>query len=116
MTHPKLKKLTDDKVKEELGKAEEGLIANGQNGPHSLALPYGISPKNSDLLKGFDWNGRRIAFTGIFLVGANPAPSPNSPKFNPYRIPRIMAISGPYGIDFWLHKLTQGQVKPYVQP
>ena len=116
ITHPKLKKLTDDKVMEELGKAEDRLASNGQSGPHSLALPYGISPKNANILKGFDWHGNRITFTGVFLVGANPAPSPNSPKFNRYRVPRIMANSGPYGIDFWLKKLSQGQVKPYVQP
>ena len=116
MTHPKLSHLTDEQVKSELGNSEEKLESFGQRSPHSLALPYGISPKNKMLLTGFNWKGKAIQFSGVFLVGANPSPSPNSPKFNRYRIPRIMAISGPYGIDFWLRQLGQGHVKPYVQP
>jgi hypothetical protein len=115
-THPKLSHLSDEKVKWELGNASEKLEAEGQKGPHSMALPYGINPKNKSILNGFDWKGRHITFTGVFLVGANPAPSPNSTKFNRLRVPRILAISGPYGIDFWLQQLKQGRVKPFVQP
>jgi hypothetical protein len=116
MTHPKLSHLKDDQVKAELGIAEARLEAFGQKAPHSMALPYGISPKNASILRGFDWKGKRIQFSGVFLVGANPAPSPNNPKFNRFRVPRIIAISGPYGIDYWLKQLAQGHVKPYVQP
>lgn len=115
-THPKLSHLSDDKVKWELGNASEKLEAYGQKGPHSMALPYGINPKNRSILSGFDWKGKHVTFTGVFLVGANPAPSPNSIKFNRLRVPRILAISGPYGIDFWLKQLQQGRVKPFVQP
>ncbi len=116
ITHPKLSHLTDDKVQSELGTAAERLEAFGQKGPHSMALPFGISPKHPAILKGFDWKGSHVTFTGVFLVGANPAPPPTSPKFNRNRIPRIIAISGPYGIDYWLKQLEQGRVKPYVQP
>ena len=115
-THPKLSHLSDQSVEWELGNATEKLEALGQKGPHSMALPYGINPKNKSILSGFDYHGRHITFTGVFLVGANPAPSPNNPKFNRLRIPRIIAISGPYGIDYWLDQLKRGRVKPYVQP
>lgn len=111
-----LKKLTDDKVKEEFGIAERELAANVSVGPHSLALPYGIRPANQSLLRGFDWHGQHVQFTGVFLVGANPAPSPNSSKYNRYILPRIMAASEPYGLYFWLTKLSKGLFKPYVQP
>jgi len=116
INHPKLKALTDEKVKLELGTAEDRLEAMGQKGPHAMALPYGISPKHPAILKGFDWKGRRINFTGVFLVGANPAPSPTSPKFNRYRVPRIIAYSIPYGIDYWLKQVKDGHVKLYVEP
>jgi len=116
ITHPKLSHLTDTKVEWELGTATDRLVAMGQSAPHSMALPYGISPKNKKLLRGFDWNGKHISFTGVFLVGANPAPAPADPKFNRFRVPRIIAISGPYGIDYWLNELKKGHVKPYVQP
>jgi peptidoglycan/xylan/chitin deacetylase (PgdA/CDA1 family) len=116
INHPKLSHLTDEKVKWELGTATERLEELGQKPPHSMALPFGISPKNKKLLRGFDWNGRHINFTGVFLVGANPAPAPTDPKFNRFRVPRIMAVSKPYGIDYWLNELKKGHVKPYVQP
>ncbi len=116
MTHPHLSHLTDAQVQWQLGTANDRLDALGQPGPHPLALPYGISPKNRGLLKGFDWKGKHVSFSGVFLVGANPAPSPENRKFNPYRVPRIIACPGPYGIDFWLEQLQHGKVKPYVAP
>lgn len=116
ITHPKLSHLSDEKVKWELGTAEDRLLAMGQPGPHAMALPFGISPKNKNILKGFDWNGKHITFTGIFLNGWRPALSPNNPKFNRLRVDRIIAQHGPYGIDFWLQQLKEKHVKPYVQP
>ncbi len=114
--HPQLKRLSDEKVKWELGTANEKLEALGQKMPVSMALPFGISPKNKALLKGFDWNGGHTAFTGVFLSGAEPAKSPNNPKFNSLRVPRILATTVPFGLDYWFKELKAGRVKPYVQP
>jgi len=116
MTHPILSHLTDDKVKWELGTANEKLEALGQPLPGPMALPFGVSPKHVSILHGFDWNGKHVVFTGVFLNGAEPAKSPNNPKFNRFRVPRIIATTVPYGLDFWLDKLKAGKVKPYVQP
>ncbi len=115
ITHPILRRLSDDQVKQEVGEAEIRLSKLGAPTPAPLALPFGSSPKNKTLLEGFDYKGVHIAPTGVFLVGANPAPAPTSPKLNKLRIPRIQAYSGPYGIDYWLDKVDQGSVKLYVQ-
>lgn len=115
ITHPNLSKLSDEKVKEELAGSFKLLEPYGGN-PEYLALPLGVSPKNRALLKSFNYQGKEYQMKASFLVGANPAPPPNSEKFDPTRIPRIQACEGPFGLDDWLDKLEKGQVKPWVAP
>lgn len=114
VTHPKLKRLSDEKVKEELAGAIDYLEKVGVPQPVSIALPFGISPKNKALLQAFDFKGKRYAMRAAFLVGSEPAPAPTDPKLNLYRIPRIQAYGGDYGLDYWLNRLEKGQVKPLV--
>ena len=116
ITHPILKKLTDDKVKQEIGDASEALAKIGQPLPTSLALPFGVSPRNKALLRGFEWKGKHVKLTGVFLVGSNPAPSPMDPKFNRFAVPRIQANEGEYGLTYWLDLFAKGKVKVFVQP
>lgn len=115
MTHPNLAKLSDEQVKKEIG-GSFTLLRPFKANPEYLALPLGVSPKNKSLLNGFLFKGETIKLKAVFLVGANPAPPTSSPKFDAYRIPRIQACEGPYGLDDWLSKLEKGQVKPYVAP
>ncbi|MBC8064902.1 MAG: polysaccharide deacetylase family protein [Chlorobia bacterium] len=115
VTHPNLGRLTDQRVKEEIAGSFKLLEPFGGN-PELLALPLGISPKNKSLLKSFELQGKNYNLDAVFLVGANPAPPPTSAKFDRYRIPRIQACEGPFGLDDWLDKLETGQVKPYVAP
>ncbi len=114
--HLILHKLTDDAVKSEIGEASDRLAAYGEPMPPSLALPFGSSPKNVALTHGFNWKGKDYKLKACLLVGAEPAPAPTSKKFNPYRLPRVQACEGPYGIDDWLSRLEKGQLKLYVQP
>lgn len=114
--HPKLKKLSDEKVKWELGTANDKLVEMGQTMPVSMALPFGMMPKNKKLLEGFDWQGKKVQFTGVFLSGAAPAKPPTDPKYNALRVPRILAATVPYGLDYWIKLLKAGKVKPYVAP
>jgi len=116
ITHPILRKQTDERVKQELAEASDNLEKLGEKMPPSLALPFGSSPKNASLTHEFDYKGKHYTFKGVMLVGADPAPAPGSKKLNIYRIPRVQACKGPYGIEDWLAKLEKGQVKPYVQP
>ena len=40
---------------------------------------------------------------------------PGSPKFSLYKIPRIQATTGPFGLDYWLDKAAKGKVKLYAE-
>jgi peptidoglycan/xylan/chitin deacetylase (PgdA/CDA1 family) len=110
--HVPLRKQTPERVKKEIGDAALALDRLGEQGPYTLAYPLGSTPKDLSVLKGFDWKGERIETSAAFLVGANPAQNPPPDR---YRIPRIQATAGDYGLDDWLDKVEKGKVKPYVE-
>lgn len=116
MTHPILRKLSDEKVKFEIGEAELRLSALGLPTPSCLALPFGVSPKNRALLSGFEYHGVRIQPKAVFLVGAEPARVVTSPKFNRLRIPRIQACEGPSGLTYWLDLVERKKVRRVIVP
>ena len=109
ITHPSLRKLTDAQVRGEISGASAKLREYGHTGPISLALPMGISPKNRAILAD-------SGLSGVFLVGANPAPAPG-PKLQRVltKIPRIQAYDGELSLDEWLGQVEKGRVKPYVE-
>jgi len=115
MTHPNLSKMSDEEAKKEIAEVIDFANRFGFR-VDSIALPMGIFPKNRELVKGFTYNGKTYAMRAALLVGANPAPSPNSEKLDPYRLPRIQAVEGDYGITYWLDKIEKGDVKPFVAP
>jgi hypothetical protein len=55
----------------------------------TMALPMGVLPKPHSLAVHGSWHGQSYRFAGVFLGGAEPAPSPFSKKFDPGAIPRI---------------------------
>lgn len=115
VTHRSLKSLSDAEVAAELGGAQQFLTDAGGGRIDTIALPLGVSPKNPDLLRECQWEGKTYTHRAVLLVGAGPAPSPQDPKFNPFRLPRIQAIEGDYGITYWLDKVAQGEVDVYVK-
>lgn len=115
MTHPHMNELTSAQVKKELAGAIDFIKAKGFD-PQVLALPYGQFPLDRSLLAGFDLNGKHYGHKAVLLVGAGPAPSPESKKFDPLRLPRIQGIDEPFGITYWLDRLANGKVHPYVAP
>ncbi|WP_410575366.1 polysaccharide deacetylase family protein [Amycolatopsis sp. cmx-4-61] len=86
---------------------EDALIRQAVPGyrPTTLALPYGSSPHRKDLAL----QGPGYSYGGALLVGAGPAPSPCSAKFEPGAIPRIRSQStgkeAEYGSSHWLDEL-----------
>ena len=78
----------------------------------TLALPYGVYPKSLAWVKQGASGG--VAYHNIcaMLAGANPAPSPMSRRFNPYRLPRIIPGNEIFALKYWLdylqvHKLAR---------
>lgn len=116
LTHPVLRKKTDEQVMKEVAGGIELLEKYGHNGPIVFAAPYGSTPKNRALIKQFKFKGKVYKIDGAFLVGSNPAPSPESDKLDLHRVPRIIAQPGILGFDNWLEKLAKGKVTLYVAP
>lgn len=85
----------------------------------SLALPHGSMPDDERLAARGSSGGVDYHNKGVYLVGANPAPSPFAAGFDPGAIPRIRS-QGPSGPDAkwastaWLNKLEDGTVARYT--
>lgn len=97
------------------------LIVNAVPGAQvrTMALPLGVPPEPERLAARGSWNGDSYRHEGVFLVGAEPAPSPFSRTFDPLRIPRIR--TGPwrggepdYASGFWLDLLRENPERRYV--
>jgi peptidoglycan/xylan/chitin deacetylase (PgdA/CDA1 family) len=84
----------------------------------TMALPLGVMPKPAVLARRGRWGGESYSFRGVFLVGANPAPSPFSRKFDPWAIPRIRTSTRAgvvdFGSTFWLDYLAKNPAERYV--
>jgi len=116
LSHQNLAKMTDEEVMAELGGAQEFLRSLGVNRPRFLCLPFGVRPKNLDLLKSFDWNGETVTHDAALMVGSGPAPSPGDPERDAHKLARINAYDGDYGLAYWLKKVESGEVRLYVEP
>jgi peptidoglycan/xylan/chitin deacetylase (PgdA/CDA1 family) len=84
----------------------------------SLSLPLGEFPKPASLAYRGSWRGESYLLGGVMLVGANPAPSPFSTKFDPHAIPRIRTSPhkhvADFGSTFWLDYLAKNPDERYV--
>jgi hypothetical protein len=115
VNHLSLKKLTDQRVQQELAECEAGIHALAPEATvDTLALPFGISPKNKKLAETGEYGGVTYHNRAVLLVGANPAPAPCTAKFNPLRLPRIQAYPGELGSDVWLAKFRDNPRMRYV--
>jgi hypothetical protein len=85
----------------------------------TLSLPLGVMPDPPALARRGRWNGISYQHAGVFLVGAEPAPSPFAASFRADAIPRIRpsppgARDGAFGSSFWLDELKQHPERRYV--
>ena len=82
----------------------------------TIALPFGLEPKNAGLALKGSWDGERYRFRAAFLAGAEPAPSPFSTSFDPGAVPRIRSDPGTLlnGSSDWLRRLQADPDARYV--
>jgi len=85
----------------------------------TMALPFGIYPTDKALAHAGNWDGQAYSFDGVFLVGAEPCPSPFAVAFNPLGIPRIRSSAWDgqkpnFGSAFWLDTLDKHPERRYV--
>ncbi len=78
----------------------------------TIALPYGKAPKNARLLQEGEFDGVKYRNIAALLVGAEPAPSPISADFDPYKLPRIQAIQSE--LDMWIGYFKNNPEKRYI--
>jgi len=108
--HRSLGKLTDEQVKKEFAMSILAIEKLGFKA-ETIALPYGVAPKNGALLKSFSYWGREFGFRAAVLGGAGPAPMPDSKRFRAYHIPRTQGIDGFLGINYWVNRASWGKVR-----
>jgi peptidoglycan/xylan/chitin deacetylase (PgdA/CDA1 family) len=116
--HANLSQLPDAAVQEQFVSLERLVhAADPQARLATMALPFGVMPQNARLARRGSFGGDRYAFTGVMLVGAEPAPSPYGRAWNPAAIPRIRASLDPsleYGFTYWLDRLKEKPARRYV--
>jgi peptidoglycan/xylan/chitin deacetylase (PgdA/CDA1 family) len=115
--HSNLAKDSEEKVKSEIARSLDWLEKEfGVTNP-TLAFPYGNKPKNMDLLKGFDYQGKHYRLRATFLAAGEPADAITSKKFDVYRIPRVVVCEDEGGSTYWLKIMEKSKrYAPYVQP
>ena len=87
--------------------------------PTTMALPLGTLPQPTSLATKGSWSGHSYSFAGVFLAGAEPAPSPFSTKWDPTQIPRIRTNpnwdgSRDFTAGMWLDILERNPGLRYV--
>jgi hypothetical protein len=87
--------------------------------PRTMALPLGSLPTPAALAVSGTWHGQSYRFAGVFLAGAEPAPSPFSTKWDPAAIPRIRTNprwngSRDFTAGMWLDLLERNPGLRYV--
>lgn len=115
--HSNLAKDSDEKVKTEIAKSLDWLEKEFGVKNTTMAFPYGNKPKNMDLVKGFELNGKRYSLRATFLAAGEPADSMTSKKFDIWRIPRVVVCEDEGGSTYWLKLMEKSKhYAPYVAP
>lgn len=120
LTHQNLGKTDAENVQKEL---VQGLRVITKAVPDAkvvtLALPFGVHPKDKSLAYAGSWDGDSYSFDGVFLVGSEPSPSPFAAAFDPRSIRRIRSGDWDgqtvnYSSAFWLDSLDKRPERRYV--
>src|ERR1044071_5763652 len=97
--HMQLSKYPDAAVQEQIARNAMGIDSAVPGYKiRTLALPYGLWPKNKELAWQGSWTGPKTGqtpshkFDAVLEVSGGPSKSPFDPTFNPHSITRIEAI------------------------
>jgi len=77
----------------------------------SLSVPFGSYPLDRTLLAAGLWAGEPYRYATTVMAWGGPAPSPYSPEFDPYHIPRIVVTEAQ--LDYWLSYFEQSPGRYY---
>jgi peptidoglycan/xylan/chitin deacetylase (PgdA/CDA1 family) len=116
--HDSLRSLSADEAQRELALSvkEARKYINGVK-VDTVALPYGLGPKDPAVLKSGSFDGTFYTNIAALLVGANPAKSPAVKGFDPFRLPRIQAVDPSiedWGKDMWINYFKKHPGSRYI--
>jgi peptidoglycan/xylan/chitin deacetylase (PgdA/CDA1 family) len=119
--HTPLATISDTEVQQQLA-AGARVILDAVPGYRikTLALPLGSVPRRAELAVRGRSGGLAYGPYAVFLVGANPAPSPYSRDFDPTAIPRIRSSHMPwasaedYTFAYWMRHLADHPEQRFV--
>lgn len=114
-SHANLGKLDDTGVQAEIGRdvaAIEAAVPGYR--VRILAVPFGVYPRNLDLLHSGTHDGIPYEFDAVFGVAETAAPSPFALRFAPYRIPRLDTGLGVLDAQDALARLAADPTLRYV--
>jgi peptidoglycan/xylan/chitin deacetylase (PgdA/CDA1 family) len=118
--HDDLSRLDPRRVQEDFVRLQH-LVESAVPGAFvlTMALPFGIFPRDRALSRHGAWQGEAYTNAGILMVGANPCPSPFARTFDPMSIPRIRGTSWHHGTDaltarYWIRYMGAHRDQLYV--
>lgn len=119
LDHADLSRLDAAGIAREIGGLEAVLAAaDPELRTDTLALPYGAYPRDPAAARAGEYRGRPYRMAAFLLVGAAPAPSPHSPAFDPYRLPRVQAVDPAIEpratLAYWLAHFDRHPEERYV--
>jgi peptidoglycan/xylan/chitin deacetylase (PgdA/CDA1 family) len=119
--HTPLRPLDDSEVQRQLVAGARVILDAAPGYPiRSLALPLGSMPQRAELAVRGRSGGQTYGPYAVFLVGANPAPSPYSKDFDRAAIPRIRSSHLPwssaeeYTFAYWMRLLGRNPEQRFV--
>lgn len=113
--HPRMNRLTDAAAEEEIAGCVKAIHKYLPDyAVNTIALPYGLFPKNNNLLPSGDAGGQSYANSCAMAAGWGPAPSPIDKSFHPYDLGRIQAGDKQFQSHWWLQYLEAHKDKKFV--
>ncbi len=111
--HANLAEISNEEVQEAIARTQD-MITTAIPGYQvsSLALPYGVWPRQRELAVQGLYGDVRYHHACVLLVGAEPAPSPFARDFDPLRTPRIRASDDQW--ELWFDQLDRNPMRRYV--
>lgn len=111
--HVKLKNYSKEEVEKELAlvvKMVKEVVPDYEI--KSLALPYGIFPKDFGWTLTGEYDGIKYNNIAVLLVGSTPIPSPYDGKLNPVKLERIQVFED--NLDKWMNYFVKNPQKRYI--
>jgi len=113
--HPRMNKLSTDAAMEEIAVCAASLQRSVPGyDVNTLALPYGLFPRDSAVLPAGSYDGKDYSNVCAMAAGWSPAESPIDKGFHRYELERIQAGDLHFQSHWWLNWLESHKSKKFI--